>query len=1408
MSPNATSANVDLYVLEYMVNMRWLLRYAAHELDPTVEQHYPDFVAQVVNLDMVLSDTTFEHSCTLGDVPFGIVRLAREAVLYLLVSDHLLGGCPPTMHPFLQRTVVAVSSGAARRSPRRAPVSADLNVSFPSDGDGDDREGGALRTVTELDGLPLNTIDPSSEEMLRLAEVEAQGRETQAMLLLLRWLFSEGVLSEDDVLATVEMDRTVDGSVNTQASTPTLAATGYERFSRHQRLAYHLAQMVPFYFGAHLLLSRSLLLQHCSTLLTKEAVMRHVAHLRSVVLLVAPRLAAVPPPSSVEGALLEWFQVIVDSINSSEDGAVVLERLHDCSALRAFIQQGPFCDDVMDPADRDFFRLVQSGESVCVALLFYYPDTVPLEGLSTALRAAEDCAEGCLDTESGLELLHQHLSLCYWTAIVAAARQLGVWTLLRPEEIVRYGRTALPLHLFCLIQQLFAVLATKAEEDVRVSADTAWWEQMKSRDGLTEMMRAAEADAGTDAQEWSDTPTTATMTKSRIALSGAQQVLRRSMHDTFLPPMFAAGDASGDGTGSEQVRMESDCDGRPQERRVVAPPSSTGRAAQRFDADECRSANNSVSVPVTGEDDTDGNTTQFFIEVVRTQRGVRTVSGTGPEETLETATSVLRPMVQGRGSALTRTSAATSGTATTTMSLDTLTTVPAANLHDGQRRTDSRAAVFGVHVMDTYARAEEESVPDSRATTAGNLTAQAALVLGQPLPTCADTLLHTRAADAVLHGSAAAAYAKLPTSTTVLVDVPVVTAPASQKRLSRERDQGELSLHGAGSDYNANKDVSVVVQLAEVSRDTSSTIARAAELSVSSSLTESSDFVMWKAPPDSNEANEAAYEISDSGDFSDSKQMSAVTTDFQCTTEESPSRQVLAPGTGTAESAAALDSAMTRPLLASTTVTSAHIPAARMVVSPRQEGGEGVEDPETHTVALRQIRDATCTGQSSSMVSSSTTRGKVTAAEQRSDPSAAHVPSSLSPVAGSARSTPNASTSPLSREADCSSPHSRKCSRVRDIAVEDKPRALLRGEAEAWARAASRGRPFSQTPKKLEPLQTRWQDRQTGMGGGAHATVTCDLPTSLSHEQTLRRVDSDALPAMSGEDREEYCSLPPSMLSPSPVYPVSSARRAREHASEGMRDHNTPHRTVSEGTNSIEVSPLPLVLTRSVSEVYGTDYALMLEDMAASDVDLLRRRHRTTEESWYSSASWPYRRSWRGAAESLVSAISSTQNTAQVRELLDRLTGISLTDLADKDKQELYSALAQQQAVVHELKTALHGGSARVGSRGQFNIPTHRPALQRRRKVQRQSPLEETDGRGKEALVEAGGAVRRKPRDTLGEGAGTRRSLLSPMTAESGGSAAPTVQSDGDGQLAETDVSLQVNESLLFPTSTSPPASA
>ncbi|KAI5691533.1 hypothetical protein MNV84_08255 [Leishmania braziliensis] len=1395
-SSNMMSPNVDLYVLEYLVNMRWLLRYAIHELDPTVEQHYPNFIEQVTQLEAVLSRTTVGRSCTLADLPFGIVRLAREGVLYLLVSDHLLGGCPPTMHAFLQRAAEAVSNGAARASPQRAPANTDLNVSFPSDNDdGDGREKGTSRMTIELDAQPLAAIDPAGEDMLVLAKVKVQGKETQAMLLLLRWLFSEGVLSEEELSATVEMGHMSNGGLSCHTSRVAPAVMEYGRFCRHQQLAHRLAEVVPFFFGAHLLVSRSLLLQYCATLLTTDAVMRHVTHLRSVASSASSCRSALPPPSSVEGALLEWFQAIVDSINGGEDGAVVLARLEDCSPLRAFIQHGPFCEDVMDPADRDFFRLVQSGESVCVVLLFYCPDAVPLAGLSTALRAMEGGIQGSLDTGPGLELLHRHLSVHYWNAIVTAARQLGVGTLLTPEEIVTYGRTALPLHLFCFIQQLFAVLATNAEEDVRVSADTAWWEQMKSKDGLTVMMKASGTDSSPNPHDGSDSAAT----RCKTSTSGAQQVLRRSMQDSFSPFAFATRDACEDATDIGQDCMALGHGERVQEKRGVALLSSTARVGASLDTGEFHSIKTGVGVPVSGKGNTDEDTTQFSIECARTQREDEIVSRRACEETLETTTSVLRPMVKRRDRTQTHPSATSSRSATTTASLDMLTKVSDLSRHRGQGRTDSRASVFGAHVIDTYTRAaeeEEEDAPHGDAAVADVLALPAGCELSDALPTSADTLLHTRAVDTGLNKNAAGTYTELATAPTLWFDKPGVKAPQTPKPLSSKQDETELSVQSAGDGYSDNSNAPVVMRVRGVSEGMSSTSVRAVELSMTSSLTGSTDFAPQAPPPTVKEARVAAKEIDGTDDLSGLMQTAISSTDSQCASGMSPTSHLRTAAIGTAEPCAVLDDAMTRPLLGSFITASTVTSAMRSVATHNHDAEDWDEGSDSDKAISRRTSDATSARPSPLKGSSPTIRGKTAVAAKLPSAGATLAVCSRIPRRGSAATPPKRTTSLISCENDSSSPHSCMRPSATDIAAQDEDKTLLREEAETLTRATRTGKRCSPPAEKAE--QVGWQPKGAQKGiavGSDHARVMCDLPMPPVHEETPTREDGDALPHR--------------IFSPSPVFPGSGAHRDHRHVGENPVESYTSNRTLSEGTNSFEETPLTRVQTCSASEVYGSEYTSLQEDMAASDVDLLRRRHRTAvEESWYSSVSWSYHRTLRSAADSVASAMPLTQNTAQVRELLDRLTGISLADMVGKDKQELYSVLAQQQAVVNELKAALHSTRTRVGRRGLFCTASHRPTLQRRRMVQLQLPLEETHDRRVKTHVQAGRDILLKARKTSGDGADVGASVMSAATAESGISVANTSQSDFAGQLAETDVSSQMSECHFYPTSVRPPVSS
>ncbi|KAG5489642.1 hypothetical protein GH5_00520 [Leishmania sp. Ghana 2012 LV757] len=1405
----AASADVDLYVLEYVANMRWLLRYATSELDPTVEQHYPDFVAQVVELDVILSRITFERSCRLGDLPFGIVRLSREAMLYLLVSDHLLGGCPPTMHPFLQQAFGARAKGAVRRPTRRSPVSADLNVSFQSDDEDGGKESDPTRFSAELDAQPLAAIDPSSEEMSTVAAMQVQGKETQAMLLLLRWLFSEGVLSEDEMLETVNVSRTGDGSSNSHMNAPTPAEAEYERFCRHQQLAHHLAEMIPFYLGAHLLVSRSLLLQCCATLLTTEAVMQHVAHLRTVVPSAASRsrLSAALPPSSVEGALLEWLQAIVDSINASEDGAAVLARLRDCSTLRAFIQCGPFCEDVMDPSDRDFFRLVQSGESVCVALLFYFPDSVPLTWLSTALRTVEAGVRESLDAGLRRERLQRQLSLCYWTAIIAAMRQVGVWVLLSPEEIVTYGRTALPLHLFYLIQQLFAVLATNAEEEVRVSADTAWWEQMKSREGLTEMMKGAGADAASGTEEWSDTSTTAVTMRSGTGLSGAQRVLRKSMQDTFVPAVLTAREAGDDDSVAEHDHEEVDRPGRLLEMCTVAQPLSPARTTASRATEEFHSLRTGVEESVGGEGGTNEGTTQFSIKEAHTQCEGQISSKTARDDTFETAIPVLRPMVSRSSSTLTRACDATSRTATMTASLDRLAAFGALHCQDVLRRTDSRAAVFGEHAIDTYARAEEKNICDGCASARDSVAVQAALEMSDPHPTSADTLLHTRAVDSGLRRCSVAAYAELATMATGLVGVPVVKASEMAAMFSNKQDKATLSLHCAGGDRADSKDDFVMVHPNGVPRCTLSTSACAPERSTSSSLTHSTDFVQRMLSPTTQEAHEAAKEISRSSDLSDLIRPSPAATDSQHAADMSPPSPLRTPVTGTAVPTAESTQSMTFPLPANSIPTGLATPGKPKLLFPKRDTEEGDESADADTAAPTCSSSASSAHLPYSREPLSTVQDKAAVAAKSPAAGAALLAASLVPVRESAVTLSKALASFPSRENHSSSPCSRKSRCIESTAVKQDDVSLLRGEAEISPHATSPERRSWPLAEESERCQLPWHapHKRTSMEGSRK--VAGDSLPPLSHKRASARADGDELCHVTRKDKEGFRASSPCNVLSSPVFPGAGARRAPRHTVAGKAEQDIRSRTASEATNSPELSPLTRVPAQNLSDVYGSVYASLLEDMAASDVDILRRCHRTTAgSSWHSSVSWPYHRSLRSTADSVASAVSSSQNTAQVQELLDRLSGNNMADLVDKDKQELRRALAQQQAVVDELRSALHGRSVGAGSRERFYHARHRPTLQRRRKPQMRLSVEETHGRGATAVTEARRTLPHQVRSSSVGGAVTQDSFMSAMTTESGLSEAYASRSDFPGQATEADV-LSTVKSPLPPTSASPPES-
>ncbi|KAK7200559.1 hypothetical protein NESM_000111600 [Novymonas esmeraldas] len=1376
-SPTRGAPTVDPYVLEFIVNMRWLLRYSAQQLDPTVEQRYPATIAQLAKLDATLSQIVFDSGCTLAELPFGAVRVAREAVLYLLVSDHLLGGCPPTMHPFLQRTCASaprVDGGAP--SSRRSSAHPDLNVSLT-----DDAEDEAV-----MDARPLCTIDPRGDEPGVVTHVHAHDREAQATLLLLRWLFSEGVLSEEELVATVETEEYAGGGGGVSAARAGAAATEPERFDQHQQLAQRLASMVPFYLGAHLLVTRSLLLQYCATLLTVEAVMHHVTHLRSATAAPLSHHTVTPPPCSVEAALLEWFQAVMDVTTASDSSAAPAgDLLRQCPALHSFAQRGPFCRDVADPTERDFFRLVQSGECVCVALLFYAPDAVPLADLATAIAAAERRAHADADSGAWLEQLHRQQSHCYWSAAIAAARRLGVSVLLTAEEVVSHGRTALPLQLFRVVQQLFAVLATNAEEDVRVSADTAWWEQMSSRDGLTAL-------TGAGAYERHHDATAGSSLRSSTHLPGAQLALRRSMQGAFpSPPVVGVGDSrstdaspthrpcspvqSQTVTAMQDTVNEDDagCPCRPTDAGAAPAPTADGadmreqRQQQRQQQQRQSEEEGQEKKIIAAQRPVEGSATQRGARGGGDAEGGPTLSGSTHADTTETATSVLRPMVRRGGRhAQARTTGAPSSAATGVISTDADAggSVTSAS-HPPRHAVDTRAAVLGEHMVDTYVRAEESDLTASRLAPVAEVTS----------PTDTEVLLHSRTVDAVLASGAH--------SRPSVAEPPTRTSPAGDAQAA----VAEEAAPSAASAVESRRDDAAPAPVEAVpSADTTDGVAvppeapaHTSESSTSSSMTHSSDFVVCAAT-----CSDAAVVVEQPRESGPCTPVG----DFPSERNDSPSppRRITTAG--------AAGAAVQQVLVASSVVSGAVIPAVRRFVSLEDER-ESEEDALEDSAAVMVGSGSAASSSLSSSAPASAARSVSTSARDTS--AALRSTVSAAAAAAAASSTSSSSSSSISAPTTGSA-QLHGCARS----------GALGGEAEDSGPVS----PPAQVPDGVKQTATDSDEEspplpftsvprsRTNPSTTAVAAPGTPAASAPLH-RTPPRGDSDGQCNPPVAQRSGARLMPTGILSPSPVYPGpgrgTASRCDSAAASESL---------VYSGFS------VPRGLELSISDVYGTELDSLpaAEGTTASDVEYLRRRRRTAaEESWFSSASAPRRGTPRSTVGSAVSGGSSAHGEAQVRELLCRLCELSMSDAEQMDKQELVHVLAEQQAMVMELTTVLRPRHPRSIRRQSSFSPSRQQTRQRLRQVHLRSPQHDAHGltRQTPGQGQAHAAERDGGDDAAVDDEDARRSSFSAVTAESGVSAAHTAQSDWVGQLADTDVSSHVTDSLLFPTRMSTPRS-
>ncbi|KPA81539.1 hypothetical protein ABB37_03884 [Leptomonas pyrrhocoris] len=1530
---------IDPYVLEFALNFKWLLRYATQHLDPMVEVQYPTFVADVVNMERVLAQLTFERSCALNNMPFGALRLSRDMVLYLLVCDHLLGGCPPTMHPFLQQAYSSSrdnaqtqgggpsSSHALQREAvirsRRPATHADFNESFPSASD-DDAEGAEGRggvvtaAVAEpatraLDGRQLGTLDSAVAQMSTSETTGAEGTAAQAALLLLRWLFVEGVLSEDELAATLNLDRVGDSASDVRSGNSNQSEDS-RAFQRHQRLAARLAELIPFYLGAHVLISRSILLQYSATLLTADGVMQHVRRLEAPLETKSKyaRYSVVYPPSSVEGALLEWFQAVMDSAQQQiRDNAVSSARLTSCIPLQSFIEHGPFCQDVLDPSERDFFRLVQCGECVCIALWFYCPEALPLTELSHALRDAEAFVSSPppeaahFSRGEAADLVQRHRSLCHWTAIIAASRYLGVVPLLSPEEVVSFGRTALPLHLFVLIQQLFAVLATNAEEDVRVSADTAWWRQMGTSDAYTKVMAAKEMTRQRNPNYDEDTHTGATSS----TLPGAQHVLRQSMRDSFPPEAFSHLRESGQEGEEEKVEEEvvvgspnaatsaalehvpEDPDimeavnrqpthdetvsarlGRAQ--TLALPPTtaavpnvlslirnSTPLPKERVSVEDFTATLAAEAVPGERNMGRNSNTntnscgssssaasTHFTVEFAHTQRG-DTEGSDARMGTMEAAASVLRPMVRRRA----KESPVTTGemrsySGTTFTSIDTEHPVATETYEKASDVLSGsvRKVEFAVHVVDTYVR-----TPDDVPLTVDEV-ARSTEILGDDIedgplkkpPWNADEIPSVSAAGpqgvpyeaaSVLsseHRSPRTGHAVESLATKKTASVAPVPDDVDTNLMSRVEprplleDKQLLSPPLSGPREDSDKTRSPFVNdpqtVAAFNVDSQSN---------ASSLTYSADFVVESGPPDASESpmNEVVVAVDTSASFSALASRNQVTDDDimvsasplvplgdeahdgEVQTASSPlngsiqetrnkvsvpfpdSAVVIKKFTAMADDADTAESSISDNNRSSNNDDTAPSPAS--VKAIEKDGSPSRPSRLLSTPSLSSVESDAADSPESSAHSEATTRGNddvpnVSPLALLAAPT--HPVAATATPAGhshsvthdsEARSTPTGTAAPVSA-------HSRS---VTDIAVEyDSTFSALRDKATSGIRES-----FPTPTEREEANRLRSRLVETTSDTSADVPVVSQQTPVPGH-----------VPEASVQD--SVCQ--PGALSPSPIQPERELQLLRSEllpADPLLRETALSHHTLSDDDKSnVEgLSPLTPALTQSVSEVYGSDYASLLEGVASSYGSLPqghRPRH-WAEESWFSSVSHPNRQSIQSAAGSMLSD-GSPYTSTRVRELLHRLGSTAVANLDDKDNVELRGALARQQELVQQLTAALQERArSREDARG--FAPPLRPR-DRRRQVHLRSPSEDLR-RGSSSVERQRSGSRSLLTDVQRRHGGSaaenlRQRSLSGMTVESQATPTRSLQTDVGAQLAETDVSSLLADVLIPAKSVSP----
>ncbi|RNF12899.1 hypothetical protein TraAM80_00057 [Trypanosoma rangeli] len=99
-----------------------------------------------------------------------------------------------------------------------------------------------------------------------------------------------------------------------------------------------------------------------------------------------------------------------------------------------------------------FYHTVQSGVVLGLAVHFYKQALLPLTRVCTSAgdsKTASHCQKGRLQN---------------WGSVLSVSEELGLWPCLYADEVEQYGAVVLQLHVLRFVEELFAVLATQAED--------------------------------------------------------------------------------------------------------------------------------------------------------------------------------------------------------------------------------------------------------------------------------------------------------------------------------------------------------------------------------------------------------------------------------------------------------------------------------------------------------------------------------------------------------------------------------------------------------------------------------------------------------------------------------------------------------------------------------------------------------------------------------------------------------------------------------------------------------------------------------------------------------------------------------------------------------------------------------